>query len=381
MKTMISQAFLQCNSCRKKYELGAPIWRCSCGGLLDVNGTRIFPKESLADRPQNFWRYREALALSANAPEVSLGEVTTPVVSVDFRGWKINCKLEYLLPTGSYKDRGIAVCMNQLNKDGVQAVAEDSSGNAGASVSAYAAAAGIHADIFVPETTSSAKVEQIGIYGAQCHLVPGTRTDCAREAQNPRVNSYYVGHSWNPLFACGIKSVAYEIAEQTGWDPPDWIVAPVGGGSLVLGMVRGFAEILEAGYITKIPKLLAVQAEACAPIYEAWKQKKKEVESIKPYTTCAEGVALPAPARGVQVLKALYNCGGNISAVNEESILSAWRDMAKKGIFMEPTSAVAVAGAWKAREARIIRKNESVLILITGHGLKTKPLLMNNMKI
>jgi threonine synthase len=307
-----------------------------------------------------------------------LGEVMTPLLKSRFRGWDVSFKLEYVLPTGSYKDRGIAVCMNHLSGSGVHTVAEDSSGNAGASTAAYAAAAGMGADVYVPDGTSPAKVGQIRVYGAQCHRIPGTRTESSREAQRARDGVHYIGHSWNPWFACGIKSVAYEIAEQSDWCPPDWIVTPAGGGSLVLGLIDGFEDLLAAGYVQRLPKILAVQSAACAPIYQAWVRNDSEVNGVKPHQTYAEGVALPNPTRGTQVLQAMRRYNGTMLAVEDAELLSCWRDLAQTGIFVEPTSAVAVAGAWVAREDRgLIRPEERVVILITGHGLKTTPTLMN----
>lgn len=348
-----------------------------CGGVLDVHGTAMFPREQLARRPLNFWRYREALALPDSAPRFSLGEVMTPLLGTRFRGWDVSLKLEYALPSGSYKDRGVAVCLDLLSRSSVRSVAEDSSGNAGASTAAYAAAAGIHADIYIPEGTSPAKINQIRIYGAHCHLVPGTRAESAREAQAAREGSQYIGHSWNPLFACGVKSVAYEIAEQRDWCPPDWIVTPAGGGSLVMGLIDGFADLLEAGYIARSPRVMAVQSASCAPIYQAWRRGEPEITGVVLGQTEAEGVALANPPRGNQVLQAIRRTNGAMVEVDESELLSTWRDMARTGIFMEPTSAVAVAGAWLARKKLdLIEPDASVVILITGHGLKTKPTVM-----
>ena len=369
---------LQCQSCGTEFPLDANLWKCFCGGVVDVKRAAIFPRGQLARRPMNFWRYREALALPESAPRISLGEVMTPLLDVRFRDWNVHLKLEYVLPTGSYKDRGIAVCLNRLSESGVQAVAEDSSGNAGASTAAYAAAAGMHADIYVPEDTSPAKVDQIRIYGARCHLVPGMRTESARDAQREREGIQYIGHSWNPFFACGIKSVAYEIAEQSAWRPPDWIVTPAGGGSLVMGLVDGFTELLAAGYVERLPRILAVQSAACAPIHQAWARNDPEVTGVKPQQTYAEGVALPNPPRGTQVLQTIRRTNGVMLAVDDAELLSCWRDMARMGIFMEPTSAATVAGAWRARACReLIDAEQRVVILITGHGLKTKPTLMD----
>jgi threonine synthase len=301
----------------------------------------------------------------------------TPLLKTRFRNWDVSLKLEYMLPTGSYKDRGIAVCINHLSESGVQSVSEDSSGNAGASTAAYTAAAGIHADIYVPEGTSPGKVNQIRVYGAHAHLISGTRTESAQEAQKAREGIHYIGHSWNPLFACGIKSVAYEIAEQSRWCPPDWVVTPAGGGSLVMGLIDGFTELLAVGYIQSLPRVLAVQSVACAPVYEAWSLNAPEVVGVELHQTYAEGVALPNPPRGTQVLQAIRRYNGTMLAVGDTELLSCWRDMAQMGIFIEPTSAVAVAGAWLARESRgLIKPEESVVILITGHGLKTNPTLM-----
>jgi threonine synthase len=336
----------------------------------------MFPREELTSRPQSFWRYREALGLPDDMPLISLGEVMTPLTKICFRGWNIEIKLESLLPTGSYKDRGVAVCLSQLLALGIRHVAEDSSGNAGASTAAYAAAAGIRADIYVPASASPVKIDQARIYGARCQLVEGTRTESAAEAQRPRASVCYVGHSWHPLFACGIKSLAYEIAEQGGWSLPDWVVVPAGGGSLVLGLIDGFNELLAARYIERLPRILVVQSAACAPIYHAWIRGDGKISVVEVGPTVAEGVALPKPARGDQLLRAIYDYRATMVAVDDEQILSCWRDMARSGIFIEPTSAVAVAGGWLARERGLLDPGANVSIVITGHGLKTSAKLL-----
>ena len=373
---------LRCQSCGHTFALDSLVWRCFCGGIVDVKGTVIFPKEQLSQRPMNFWRYRESLALPDDGHIFSLGEVMTPLLESRFRHWNVSFKLEYMLPTGSYKDRGIAVCVNHLSSLGIQAVAEDSSGNAGASTAAYAAVADIYAQIFVPDGTSSAKVNQIRIYGAKCQLIPGTRSDSTREAQRARDGVYYMGHSLNPLFACGIKSIAYEIAEQSAWSPPDWIVTPLGGGSLVMGLIDGFNDLLAAGYVTTLPRILAVQSAACAPIYQAWVRNEHEVAAVESHPTLAEGVALLSPVRGNQVLQAIRRYNAIVLAVDDDELMSCWRDVAKIGHFIEPTSAVAVAGAWQAKERQnLFRPNQRVVIVVTGHGLKTKQSLIDSATI
>jgi threonine synthase len=336
----------------------------------------MFPREQLKRRPKNFWRYSEALGLPDDMSLISLGEVMTPIIKICFRGWNIEVKLESLLPTGSYKDRGVAVCINQLSALGVSHIVEDSSGNAGAATAAYAAAARIRADIYVPTRASPAKVNQIRIYGGQCQLVEGTRTESAAEAQRRRADACYVGHSWHPFFACGIKSLAYEMAEQRDWCLPDWVVVPAGGGSLVLGLIDGFNELLAAKYIKRAPKILVVQSAACAPIFQAWVRGDGQISDVEARPTLAEGIALLKPARGDQVLRAIYDYQAMMIAVEEEQMLSCWKEMASIGIFIEPTSAAAVAGGWLARERGLFGTEESVLIVITGHGLKTPAKLL-----
>ncbi|KAL2206860.1 threonine synthase [Sarocladium strictum] len=368
---------LQCYSCNEEFPLDSCKWVCPCDGVLDIVRTSIFPRDQLSSRPWNFWRYHEALAIGDDRPRASLGEVITPLLPAKFRDMNVQFKLEYLLPSGSYKDRGVAVCINQLLSHGITAVSEDSSGNAGASTAAYAAAAGMRADIFVPESTSPAKINQVRIYGAQCQLVPGDRTASAAEAQKPREGNLYIGHSWSPFFACGIKSVAFEIAEQSNWTPPDWIVTPAGGGSLVMGLIEGFRDLHSARYMTKLPRILVVQAEFCAPIHKAWTGGRSHVEAVEPQKTMAEGAALPDPCRGTQVLEAIRAYGASVMAVDEMELSSCWRDLAKVGIYVEPTSALAVAGAWLAKERdELIKEGESTVVLLTGHGLKTNPVYL-----
>ena len=363
---------LECYVCSAHYALDDDRWKCSCGGALDVRGTPMFTQASLANRPPNFWRYREALGLPTDMAAVSLGEVMTPLLPITFREYKFTLKLEQYLPSGSYKDRGVAVCVTQMAAQEVNAVHEDSSGNAGASTAAYAARGGMRAEIYVPASASTSKINQIRMYGAKCRLVPGPRQQSTIEAQKPNEKSRYIGHSWSPFFACGVKSVAYEIAEQTNWDPPDWVVTPAGGGGLVLGMVDGFGDLLEAGYIKKIPKILAVQSALCAPIYDAWSNGATSVTRVSPQPTVAEGLALSDPSRGDQVLEAIRRNNGRMAKVTEQELMSVWSEMAGLGVFVEPTSAVAGAAAWQAKRDGTIGEDESVLVIITGHGLKAK---------
>src|SRR5205085_8025244 len=190
-----------------------------------------------------------------------LGEGWTPLENARIGGREFLLKLDYLAPTGSYKDRGSAVMVSQLQRWGVRHVVEDSSGNAGASVAAYAAKAGMTCDIFIPATTSAGKAAQIAMYGATLRRISGSREQTTEAALAAATNgaAFYASHNWSPHFVAGMKTVAYEVAEQLQWQAPDWIVLPVGGGSLLVGVYLGFRDLVDAGIVPRMPKLLAVQ--------------------------------------------------------------------------------------------------------------------------
>jgi len=269
--------------------------------------------------------------------------------------------LDFLNPTGSFKDRGASVLVTGLKAWGVEEVAEDSSGNAGVALSAYAKAAGIKCKIFVPQGASPGKVAALTRFGAEV-VFCSTRQEAGERVMDAvRSGIYYASHTWHPLYLQGTKTVAYELAEQLGWEIDDrWSVfIPVGNGDLLLGVHLGFRELLASQVIKGMPHLIGIQALACAPIYAA------AHDLILPLNkTVAEGVAVTNPPRLQQIISAVRETGGDIVAVSEPAILNAVDELAGFGIWVEPTGAIAWA-AWNQ-----LGKPPNSVLLLTGAGWK-----------
>jgi len=252
---------------------------------------------------------------------------------------------------------------------GVPSVVEDSSGNAGCAIAAYCASARVQCRIFVPQDTSAGKLAQIQFYGAQLNKIPGSREDTAQAVLGAAEKNYYASHSWNPFFFQGTKTFAFEVCEQLGWKAPDSLVVPVGNGTLLLGAFIGFNELMAAGLIRKIPKIIGVQAASCAPLYRAFKEDSEEILKIDKEDTVAEGIAVAAPIRGKQVLEAVKKSMGAFIIVDDLEIKESLRCLCAMGFYIEPTSAATIAGLSKYLESS--NPDEIVLSVFTGHGLKT----------
>lgn len=309
-------------------------------------------------------------------PPVTLGEGNTPVIPLtaiaEFLGLSsLYAKLEFASPTGSFKDRGTAVMLAAARFFGVDEIVEDSSGNAGASVAAYSARCGIKAHIFAPDSAPQAKLNQIKVYGAETHLVPGPREAAADAAiafceENDLV---YASHNLSPYFLEGTKTFAYELPTDFPDSLPDHIVMPVGNGSLFLGAWIGLHELKRRGDIDALPKLHAVQADAVKPIVAAFKGQTLAHEPAN--RTIAGGISVTQPPRLNHVLDILRQCGGEALAVPDSEIKSWQSRLARtEGLFCEPTSAAAFAGLSRLVESGIIGSDETVLAPITGSGLK-----------
>jgi threonine synthase len=336
--------------------------------VLAVSG--MFSRGDLAGRPMSLWRYREALGIEDPSQIVTLGEGFTPLADATLGGFPVKLKLDFLCPTGSYKDRGSAVMITKLKDWGVKEILEDSSGNAGASIAAYAALAGIRANIYIPESASAGKAAQISMYGARLVKVPGTRADTARAAWNAASEIFYASHNWSPYFLAGMKTAAYEIAEQSLWDPPDWIITPVGGGGLLAGLYLGFSELFAAGMISSMPRLAAVQSANCDPIYQAWKKELSEVPAVQPKPTAAEGIAVAQPVRGKAILQAIRSSDGVVRTVADDQIWDSVEALGRQGVYVEPTAAAAPAALAAMRKDGLIAATDRVVVMLTGSGLK-----------
>lgn len=297
-----------------------------------------------------------------------MGEGFTPLEEIGIDGHSVLLKVDYLFPTGSYKDRGATVLVTKLKEWKIRKGVEDSSGNAGSAIAAYCARGGIACEIFVPKTTSPGKLVQIETYGASLRKVAGSRERTAQVAMEAASRTYYASHCWNPFFFHGTKTFAFELWEQLGWRTPDAVILPVGHGTLLLGAYIGFKELKETGMVKRVPRLVGVQAAFCAPLYAAFQKGQKEIKSVEQKETMAEGIAIAKPVRGKQILEAVRETGGEILVVTEEEIKAALKEMGRKGHFVEPTSAATVAGLRNYLRKR--GKKEVVVSTLTGIGLK-----------
>jgi len=360
---------LRCLSCQRTYPHDTHQWRCECGGVFDLEGVPGFAQDEIETDDFSLWRYRAMLPVKHKDGVVSLGEGLTPLIETQVYGTRIHCKLEFMAPTGSFKDRGTAVLINVLRGLGVKSVVEDSSGNAGASLAAYATRSGIEAEVYVPAYASPNKLAQISVYGAKLVKVEGTRERTAEAVQEAAAQgTYYASHNYNPFPLEGLKTIAYEIWEQLGQRAPDNVVLPVGQGNLLLGAYRGFKDLLTTGLIEKPPRLFAIQAAPCAPLYEAYQRGLDDAFPIVKNETIAEGISSARPVRGRQILAAVREMGGAVLAVSDEATLRARDELARRGLYVEPTSAVAIAALPQLRGP--IGPEEITIVPLTGSGLK-----------
>lgn len=374
----------KCIECGREYSLNDITLVCqNCSKPLDIQYELdkiqdSIDKDSLKNRIHSLWRYKDLLPIAKDGCIVSLREGMTPLKRASryenlIGVRELVLKLDYLNPTGSFKDRGNTVNVSRLRELDIDSVIEDSSGNAGSSLAAYCACADIECTLFVPAYTVSEKLVQAKIYGAEIVKVAGSRTDVAKAAEHAWKASgkYYASHNLSPFFFDGMKTLAYEIAEESEWQTSDHIVFPVGGGALMGGTWKGLEELASLGWVNRLPKLHCVQSEACMPIVEAF---EKQTESISPAVekeTVASGIRISNPARGSQVLRAMKRTGGRAVSVSDENILKHQKLLARfEGIFVEPTSCAALAGLEKLHEAGIISNDESVIVPLTGFGLK-----------
>jgi threonine synthase len=367
---------LICKGCGAGYSLDDPRWRCDCGSFLDIEFEFHFDLERIKGRELTLWRYREAIPIHRDEHIVSLKEGATPLIELPIDGRNAFVKLEQLFPTGSFKDRGASVLMTKAKELGVTKVVEDSSGNAGCAIAAYSARACIECEIFVPEHTSPGKLAQIQMYGARLIKVPGSREDTANAALEAAREHYYASHVWNPFFFQGTKTFAFEVWEQLHYSVPDTLIIPTGHGTLLVGAYLGFKDLLHQRLIPRLPRLIAVQPEACAPVYEMFHGKSSALPAIVPGHTMAEGIRIPEPVRATQIVDILAETEGEVITVTEREIEGSLLEVCNNGLYIEPTSAAAIAGFRKYEG----RAKETVVIPLTGHGLKSTEKMLNLLK-
>ncbi|MBM3521712.1 MAG: pyridoxal-phosphate dependent enzyme [Alphaproteobacteria bacterium] len=352
----------------RTYPLDVPRWRSDDGGPLMITPLPGIARADIDKGTRSLWRYRAALPLDI-AP-VSLGEGCTPLVERDWAGTRLRFKLEWFAPTGSFKDRGATVMVSYLKQCGIWSILEDSSGNGGAAISAFGAAAGVKVKILCPATTQPAKVAQMRAFGATVQLVPGPREECEHEAIRQSAQTFYASHNWQAFFLQGTKTLAYELWEDLGFRAPDNVIIPVGAGSNVLGCDLGFGELLAARQIAKLPRLFAAQPAHCSPIHATFQSGGEALVAGDWKPTVAEGTAIKKPVRLKLVLDALRRSGGGTAALTEDEIIDTTKRLASGGIYVEPTSASAACAAERLLDAGTIKPGETTVVVLTGTGLK-----------
>lgn len=328
-----------CERCQKEYPVATHAYACECGGLFRL--------------------YQSAMDAGDRHEAVTLGEVETPLLPLVIDGCRYYFKMEDRQPTGSFKDRGAKRLIGELAHLGIDRVAVDSAGNAGAAVAAYAAAAGIACRVYVPDDISAERAKQITAYGADVVRVPNGRMNASSVLRAELGSDYYASHVYNPLFADGIKSMAHEIYHQLDDNVPDYIIVPLGNGSLLLGLYQGFAEL------GRLPHFVGVQSTKCAPVVEAF----HDLPETPRKNTIAETIRVGAPPRMEDILKALRRSGGDAVAVEDSEILKAAKTLNRRGVYAELTAAAGLAGA-RAFFADGMPDNYRVIIPVPGSGLK-----------
>ena len=358
---------LVCTQCEREYGDLEAVWRCSCGGTLRLEGYGL-PEDASG---RGIWRWLRGLPIGGDKI-VSLGEGETPLIEKKVGDAEAWFKLDYLQPSGSYKDRGMSVLVSWLRAAGPGQIIEDSSGNAGSSMAAYCAAGGLSCDVYVPDYTSEGKCVQVRAYGARLVRVPGSREDTTRVAVGAGAGSsgrsFYASHNWSPWFLQGIKTWFLEVFEALPGVRN--LVVPVGQGSIALGARLAMEDLRRAGRLKALPRMFAVQPALCAPLAQAFDAGLDEPALIEKGETAAEGIASAEPVRGAEVLRGVRETDGGFVTVEEDEIWASLRDLCRAGLYVEPTSAAAAAGWRKLLSSGRVGAREQTVVYLSGIGLK-----------
>ena len=354
-------ASIQCSRCGG---LAGPVeWRCkTCGGSLDLVDLPPFDLSSIDASDFSLWRYRAMLPVERR---FSLGEGMTPLVPVELDGACFFAKLEYLNPTGSFKDRGTTTVLNHLAACGVSQVIDNSSGNAGASLAAFAAVGGMEATVYVPAATAVESKKQLTrSFGGAIIESENYLADVYAAAEE----TTYASHAWSPYFVLGQQTAAWETWEQLGRRAPDAVATPVGHGGLFLGFYRGFKALRDAGLIERVPRMIAVQSAGVDPVVRGWEAKSAQPPLIEPEPSVADGILVDQPVRGAQILQALVDTDGFALRVDNEAIVMTKERMRARGLMIETTSAVTAAALPQINER--VGEDAELVLAFTGSGLK-----------
>ena len=371
---------LQCFNCRTRYPARTANYRCEkCDGLLEVVFQIIRRKIPWKNRSFSVWKYRELLPIDLDRFATTLAEGGTGLHHCQRLGREMDLKRLYVKnegdnPTGSFKDRGMTVALSKARELGKKRVVCASTGNTAASLAAYSARAGLQCVVIVPEGKIAAgKMLQVMIHGASIFQVKGDfdQAMTAVVKLTERRRGFYLMNSLNPFRLEGQKTLAYEVCDQLGGNPPDSLILPVGNGGNISAIWKGFGEFQKLGVTKTSPRMIGIQAERAAPIAKAVKRKLDTIQPVTNPQTVASAIRIGSPVNWTKVLLAIYESHGTAETVSDREILAAQNDLAaKEGIFVEPASAASIAGLRKLRESGKIERSEVVVCVTTGHGLK-----------
>jgi threonine synthase len=380
---------LVCPKCSASYDGGQVHALCSCGSPLlasyDLDKAAYeFPRASLTGRPATMWRYREMLPVQDSANIVSLGEGFTPLVHAQRLGAHLGLEQLYIKeeaanPTGSFKARGLCAAVSMAKELGIRKLAIPSAGNAAGAMAAYAAHAGLESYIFMPEDTPRANILEAEVFGAHVTLVQGLITDCGRivSEQKDREGWFDLSTLKEPYRIEGKKTMGYELAEQFGWELPDVILYPTGGGTGLIGMWKSFREMEALGWIGRArPRMVSVQSSGCAPIVRAFEHGARVAEPWQNARTIASGLRVPRAIGDFLILEALYRSLGTAEAADDQELVDAIRLCGKlEGIFLCPEAAACIPVLRRLVGKGWVAEADKIVLFNTASGLKYLDLL------
>jgi threonine synthase len=377
---------LECANCHKNYEANQLLNLCTeCGKPLLVRydletARKTLTKDSLPSRRSNLWRYKEVLPVENEENIVSFGEGWTPLLETKRLAQSLPFKLNLYIkdegqnPTQSFKARGMTAAISMAKEFGVKKLAVPSAGNAAGALAAYAARAGMEANIFMPSDTPKANIIECQQTGANVTLIDGLITDCGAEvARRKDAEGWFdVSTLKEPYRVEGKKTMGYELAEQFDWNLPDVILYPTGGGTGLIGMWKAFDEMEKMGWIDgKRPRMVSVQSETCAPIVRAFHEGKRFADEFENAETVASGLRVPKAIGDFLIIDALHESNGTAIAVSDEELVKAVGEIgAAEGIFTAPEGSACLPALRKMIEESLVSENETVVIFNTGAGVK-----------
>ena len=351
----------------------------------DLKAARAWRKESLADRPKTMWRYRELMPLLPGEQPVTLGEGFTPLIHARRLGASLGLerlmiKDESLNPTNSFKARGLSAAISRAKALNATTVFLPTAGNAGNAAAAYASAAGMNCEVFIPRDAKQPFVDECRLYGANVTLVDGLITDAGRVAtETAKAQGWYEVATFREAGRCeGKKTMGYEVAEQLNWSLPDWIIYPTGGGTGMVGMWKAFAEMEEIGWLAagQRPKMVTVQPEGCPPIVSALDRGADTAGTWENAHTVADGLRVPRAIADFLILRTIRESGGTAVAVSDKQMVEDMKTLGKlEGVSAAPEGAASLSAVRKLVADGRIKKHETVVLFNTGGALKYLDLL------